>query len=125
MNGWRQSMYVVTFGLSLVLAMATVLFALVGLNPKSVDYGSMPWVYSAIGDRVRAAGCRPSAGRAVVPKWRKLLIVASAASRSLIPSASTPVRTPTTIWLYDRSTGYSPATTVESSEPFLPNGRQT
>ena len=82
-------------------------------------------VYRAIGDRVRVAGCRPSTGRAVVPTWSKLLILASAASRSLLPSSIKVVRPPNTIWLYDRSTGYSPATTVESREPVLPNGRQT
>ena len=66
MNGWRQSMYVVTFGLSLVLAMATVLFALVGLNPKSVDYGSMPWVYSGL-SLVGAVICWVASGRLVKP----------------------------------------------------------
>jgi phytoene synthase len=80
-------------------------------------------VYSAIGDRVRAAGCRPSAGRAVVPKWRKLLIVATATCRSLVPSANAAVRTPTTIWHYDKATGYIATPSVESSEPVLQSGR--
>lgn len=46
MTDRREALYVLTFGLSLVLAMATVLFALVGLNPKSDDYGALPWAYS-------------------------------------------------------------------------------
>lgn len=44
----REAMYVLTFGLALVLAMATVLFALVGLKPKSDDYGALPWVYCGL-----------------------------------------------------------------------------
>lgn len=46
MSERRDAVYVVTFGLALVLAMAAVLFALVGLNPKGDQYGIMPWVYS-------------------------------------------------------------------------------
>jgi hypothetical protein len=46
MTDRREALYVLTFGLSLVLAMATVLFALVGLNPKGDAYGVLPWVYS-------------------------------------------------------------------------------
>lgn len=36
-------------------------------------------LYAAIGDRVIAAGCDPRAPRAVVPRWRKLTLVAAAA----------------------------------------------
>lgn len=48
MTSWREAMYNATFGSALVLGLACVLFALVGLNPKSADYGSMPWVYSGL-----------------------------------------------------------------------------
>lgn len=47
MTGKREATYLVTFGLALVLAMATVLFALVALNPKDENYGFLPWIYSA------------------------------------------------------------------------------
>ena len=40
-------------------------------------------VYSAIGDRVRAQGCDPLAGRAVVPGRRKLLLAARAVWETL------------------------------------------
>ena len=52
MNGWRDSMYLVTFGTALVLFMSAVLFLFVGLNPKNDEYSYMPWVYcglSAVG----------------------------------------------------------------------------
>jgi phytoene synthase len=39
-------------------------------------------VYSAIGQRVRRAGCDPLAGRAIVPLRQKLLLVAAALGRS-------------------------------------------
>jgi len=39
-------MSTVLFGLFLVLAMSTVLFALVGINPKTEEYGWLPWAYS-------------------------------------------------------------------------------
>jgi hypothetical protein len=45
MNGWRDSMSSVMFGVALVLVMATVLFALVGVNPKNDEYSALPWVY--------------------------------------------------------------------------------
>jgi hypothetical protein len=45
MNGWRDSMSTVMFGVALVLVMATVLFALVGVNPKNAEYSTLPWVY--------------------------------------------------------------------------------
>jgi hypothetical protein len=48
MTGKRDSWYAVTFGLFLVLTMATVLFALVGINPKTDSYGSTPWIYSGL-----------------------------------------------------------------------------
>lgn len=48
MNGWRDSMSLVTFGLALVLVMATVLFILVGVNPKNEEYSVLPWVYSVL-----------------------------------------------------------------------------
>jgi len=48
MSGLRESISVVLFGLALVLAMATMLFALMGLNPKSETYGWLPWVYSGL-----------------------------------------------------------------------------
>ncbi len=47
MNEWRESMSQVTFGLALVLVMATALFALVAMNPKVEEYGPMPWAYTA------------------------------------------------------------------------------
>jgi hypothetical protein len=47
MNGFRDSMSMVMFGLALVLVMATVLFVLVGVNPKNDEYGTLPWVYSS------------------------------------------------------------------------------
>ena len=47
MTEWRESMSQVTFGLALVLVMATALFALVAMNPKHEEYGTTPWVYAA------------------------------------------------------------------------------
>lgn len=46
MNGSRDSMSTVMFGLALVLVMATMLFVLVGVNPKNEEYSTLPWVYS-------------------------------------------------------------------------------
>ncbi len=48
MNGYRDSMYLVTFGLALVLLMAAVLFVFVGVNPKNEEYSVLPWIYSGI-----------------------------------------------------------------------------
>ena len=48
MNRSRESMYLVTFGLALVLLMATVLFLFVGLNPKAEEYSYLPWLYSGL-----------------------------------------------------------------------------
>lgn len=66
MTTWRQSMYLVTFGLALVLSMATVLFLLVGLNPKDAEYGYLPWVYSGL-SLVGAAICWFVSGRLSKP----------------------------------------------------------
>ena len=38
--------YLAIFGLSMTLVMATVLFALMGLNPKREAYELLPWMYS-------------------------------------------------------------------------------
>ncbi|MEM7782296.1 MAG: phytoene/squalene synthase family protein [Planctomycetota bacterium] len=43
-----QFHFLVVFGLSMTLVMATVLFALVGINPKLSDYQTLPWVYSGV-----------------------------------------------------------------------------
>jgi len=48
MNGWRDSMYQVMFGMALVLLMSTVLFLFVGLNPKHEEYSNLPWLYSGL-----------------------------------------------------------------------------
>jgi hypothetical protein len=48
MNGYRDSMSTVMFGIALVLVMATVLFVLVGVNPKNAEYGTIPLVYSVV-----------------------------------------------------------------------------
>ena len=58
-------------------------------------------VYASIGDEVARAGYRASAGRAVVPAWRKWrLVLASVATEcAQAPSAkTTPVRSPVGIW---------------------------
>jgi len=67
-------------------------------------------VYSAIGQRVRAAGCCPSAGRAVVPGWRKGLAVAAAAGWELASRPAQSVRPPRMVWGYDPAAGYVPVT---------------
>jgi len=41
-------MYLVTFGLALVLLMSAVLFVFVGLNPKQEEYSYLPWLYSGL-----------------------------------------------------------------------------
>lgn len=66
-------------------------------------------VYSEIGTRVRVAGCRPSAGRAVVPGWRKLTSVMTAMAREMVAPRSGPVRQPTVVWDYRPGVGYIPA----------------
>lgn len=66
MSGWKDSMYLVTFGLALVLAMSTVLFVLVGLNPKQVEYGRLPWIYCGL-SLVGSAICWVASGRLARP----------------------------------------------------------
>jgi phytoene synthase len=65
-------------------------------------------VYSEIGTRVRAAGGRPSAGRAVVPGRRKLWAVLTATARELATPRGGPVRQPAVVWDYRPGTGYVP-----------------
>ena len=62
MNGWRDSMYLVTFGLALVLLMSTVLFVFVGLNPKQEEYSYLPWLYSGL-SAVGSIACWVTSGR--------------------------------------------------------------
>ena len=64
-------------------------------------------VYSGIGDRVRAAGHRPSAGRAIVPTWRKGIAVVAALTHTLTDRRTRPVRTPNIVWQYDPVAGYT------------------
>lgn len=57
---WRNTMksqfhYLAIFGLSMTLIMATVLFAMMGINPKLDSYAASPWIYSAA-SAVTAAG---------------------------------------------------------------------
>ncbi len=66
-------------------------------------------LYRAIGGRVRAVGCRPSAGRAVVPGWRKLVAVLSAVLRVVVAHRPMAVGPPTTVWSYTPGAGYVPA----------------
>ena len=40
--------YLACWGLALTLVMATVLFILVGVNPKDAVYGRLPWLYAAL-----------------------------------------------------------------------------
>jgi 15-cis-phytoene synthase len=49
-----ETFYLAIFGLSLTCVMGTVMFALVGMNPKADSYDKLPWVYS-IGCAVMAA----------------------------------------------------------------------
>jgi hypothetical protein len=71
-------------------------------------------IYSEIGAQVRAAGCRVSAGRAVVSGRRKLLAVARA-SRELFTAPGSPVRWPQTLWEYQLATGYVGADSITLS----------
>ena len=48
MTSSRESLQTVTFGLALVLVMATALFVLVALNPKHEGYGDLPWLYAGL-----------------------------------------------------------------------------
>jgi phytoene synthase len=43
----RETLFLATFGLSLTCVMATVMFALVGMNPKLESYQQLPWVYAS------------------------------------------------------------------------------
>ncbi|MGF1578406.1 MAG: hypothetical protein ACFCD0_03490 [Gemmataceae bacterium] len=45
-RSYRDAIYLVTFALSLVLFLSAALFASVGFNKKSDDYGNLPWFYS-------------------------------------------------------------------------------
>ena len=47
-RSWRDSMSMVAFALSLTAFMASALFVMVGLNPKSEGFGNSPWYYGAI-----------------------------------------------------------------------------
>jgi hypothetical protein len=49
-----EAFYLAIFGLSLTCVMGTVMFALVGMNPKVDNYDKLPWNYS-IGCAVMAA----------------------------------------------------------------------
>ena len=40
--------YLVAWGLSLTLVMATALFVLVGINPKDEAFGHLPWLYASL-----------------------------------------------------------------------------
>jgi len=54
------------------------------LSPRcALSIHTARMVYSAIGERVRRAGCDPLAGRAFVPLKRKLVLVAGALGRTL------------------------------------------
>ena len=55
-------------------------------------------VYAAIGDGVRRNGGRPSAGRAVVQRWRKVLAVLAAAGGAVRERAGPAVRPPAGVW---------------------------
>ncbi len=54
----RETLFLATFGLSLTCVMATVMFALVGINPKLESYQWLPWAYAGA-----------SAGMAVILGW--------------------------------------------------------
>jgi phytoene synthase len=50
-----DTMYLATFGLFLTFVMATVMFALVGINPKLETYDRLPWIYS-VSSAIAAGG---------------------------------------------------------------------
>ena len=58
-------------------------------------------VYAAIGREVARRGYRATGPRAVVPKWRKLLLVAQAVAETR-PKPGPVTRPPATIWEYPR-----------------------
>lgn len=45
-HSWRDAASTVAFAVALTAFVATALFVLVGLNPKSEDYGNSPWYYA-------------------------------------------------------------------------------
>lgn len=85
--------------------------------------GALPWrsavavraarlIYAAIGDRIEDAACDVTAGRAVVPAWRKLALAARAVGAGLadLPRRALP-----------RRGGFSiPSRTVEFPDGILP-----
>ncbi len=108
-----------------VAAATAELLALADRYYRSSERGllALPWrcafgvraarlVYAAIGTRVLAAGCDPRAGRAVVPTWRKLTLVAAAAAGAL-------AELPRRLWrlVTTRGPAYSiPATPLEFAD---------
>lgn len=58
-----ETWYLAVFGLSLTLIMATVLFVLVGINPKRESYEILPWIYSACS----------AVGAAILWAWSRLI----------------------------------------------------
>ena len=84
-------------------------------------------VYRTIGARIRACGCRPSAGRAVVPTWAKLAILARTACK-LLPTLAcnhAPVHQPRILGRFApipnliNSLSSQPEVCCESSTPIL------
>jgi len=67
-------------------------------------------IYAAIGDELRARGCDPFLGRAVVPGWKKLWLIARALGSmprlllrsTLAPSRRAPLRAPGRTLLFPR-----------------------
>ncbi|MEE2640883.1 MAG: hypothetical protein VX768_09675 [Planctomycetota bacterium] len=43
-----ETRYLAIFGMSIALFMATVLFVMVGINPKKESYQLLPWLYSSL-----------------------------------------------------------------------------
>lgn len=77
-------------------------------------------VYSDIGNRVRSVGCRPSAGRAVVPLRRKLTAVMSAVARGILTSGGPSVRPPAVVWDFHPRHGYVTSDGNPSSDKGSP-----
>lgn len=75
-------------------------------------------VYRGIGQKVRASGCRPSVGRAVVPNWRKGLSVVAAVAREMVAVPPQPIRQPALVWEFDPRTGY---TALDTLAPLVVN----
>lgn len=108
-----------------VAAATRALLALADRYYRSAERGllALPWrcafgvraarlIYAAIGARVAAAGHDPHAGRAVVPTWRKLLLVGVAAVGAL---AEAPRRLARLV-AARRPTYCIPATTLELAD---------